>query len=93
MPSVEEHYVELKEGLGESIFAKYVLPYFISENPQLTLRLFSYLGPFIYTNALLPLLKKTAAEPGSDVRIVNVCGSLYLSLVIVNMNLFRSGIV
>ncbi|KZT38127.1 NAD(P)-binding protein [Sistotremastrum suecicum HHB10207 ss-3] len=55
---VEEHYVELKEGLGESIFA-------------------NYLGPFIYTNALLPLLKTTATEPGSDVRIVNVSSSAH----------------
>ncbi|KZS87506.1 NAD(P)-binding protein [Sistotremastrum niveocremeum HHB9708] len=55
---VEEDYVTLKEGLGESIFA-------------------NYLGPFIYTNALLPLLKKTAAEPGSDVRIVNLSSAAH----------------
>ena len=31
-----------------------------------------YFGHVIFTNCLLPLLKKTAAEPGSDVRIVVV---------------------
>lgn len=32
----------------------------------------SYFSVFVWTDALLPLLKKTAAEPDSDVRIVNV---------------------
>ena len=32
----------------------------------------SYIGPYIFTKTLLPLLKKTAQEPNSDVRIVNV---------------------
>jgi len=30
------------------------------------------LGPYVFTKTFLPLLKKTAAEPGSDVRIINV---------------------
>lgn len=33
----------------------------------------SYFSTFVFTETLLPLLKKSAAEPGSDVRIVNVC--------------------
>ncbi|KAG8886143.1 hypothetical protein FRB97_007181 [Tulasnella sp. 331] len=32
----------------------------------------NHLGPFVLTTALLPLLKKTAEEPGSDVRIITV---------------------
>ena len=34
---------------------------------------FSYLSPFAFTQTLLPLLVATAKQPGSDVRIVNVC--------------------
>jgi len=30
------------------------------------------LGPFVFTNTLLPLLRATSTEPDSDVRIVNV---------------------
>lgn len=33
----------------------------------------SYLSPFAFTQTLLPLLIETAKQPGSDVRIVNVC--------------------
>jgi hypothetical protein len=33
----------------------------------------SHISPFLFTKTLLPLMKKTALEPGSDVRIVNVC--------------------
>ncbi|KAG8997605.1 hypothetical protein FRB94_003310 [Tulasnella sp. JGI-2019a] len=40
--------------------------------PVATLMATNHLGPFIFTNTLLPLLKKTAAEPGSDVRVVTV---------------------
>lgn len=32
----------------------------------------SYISAFVLTETLLPLLKRTAAEPASDVRIVNV---------------------
>ena len=33
----------------------------------------SYIGPFIFTRALLPLLCQTAEEPSNDVRVVMVC--------------------
>lgn len=33
---------------------------------------FSHLGPFVLTKTLLPILEATAAEPGSDVRVVTV---------------------
>ncbi|KAI0073653.1 NAD-P-binding protein [Panus rudis PR-1116 ss-1] len=32
----------------------------------------NHLSPFVFTMTLLPLLKSTAQEPGSDVRIVNI---------------------
>ncbi|KAI0333457.1 NAD-P-binding protein [Cubamyces sp. BRFM 1775] len=32
----------------------------------------NYVGTYVFTRALLPLLKKTAQEPGSDVRIIAV---------------------
>jgi hypothetical protein len=33
----------------------------------------SHISPFLFTKTLLPVMKKTALDPGSDVRIVNVC--------------------
>lgn len=33
----------------------------------------SHISPFLFTKTLLPVMEKTALEPGSDVRIVNVC--------------------
>ncbi|KAG9037537.1 hypothetical protein FRB95_005119 [Tulasnella sp. JGI-2019a] len=35
----------------------------------------NHLGPFVLTTTLLPLLKKTAAEAGSDVRIITLSSS------------------
>ncbi|KAF8500193.1 NAD-P-binding protein [Russula emetica] len=32
----------------------------------------NHISPFLFTKTLLPVMKKTALEPGSDVRIVNV---------------------
>ncbi|KAF8574273.1 NAD-P-binding protein [Ramaria rubella] len=37
----------------------------------------NYLGPFVLTNVLLPILYQTAHEPGSDVRIVNLTSSAH----------------
>lgn len=33
---------------------------------------YSHISPFLFTRTLLPVMEKTASEPGSDVRIVNV---------------------
>jgi hypothetical protein len=33
----------------------------------------SHISPYLFTKTLLPVIKKTALEPRSDVRIVNVC--------------------
>lgn len=33
----------------------------------------SHFGPFALTEALLPILTETAKQPGSDVRIIDVC--------------------
>jgi len=32
----------------------------------------SYISPYVFTRTLIPLLQRTAKEPNSDVRIVNV---------------------
>ena len=37
----------------------------------------NYLGPFLFTKLLLPLLSKTAAEPNADVRIINLTSTGY----------------
>ncbi|EIW75588.1 NAD(P)-binding protein [Coniophora puteana RWD-64-598 SS2] len=41
------------------------------------LAMVNYVSPFVFTRTLLPLLKKTAAEPGSDVRIVIVASEAH----------------
>ena len=47
---------------------------------------FSYLGPFVFTRTLLPLLESTATN-GDDVRIVNVSLLFYISPVIEHSNI------
>ncbi|TEB29890.1 NAD(P)-binding protein [Coprinellus micaceus] len=42
-----------------------------------TQHLVNYIGPYIFTKTLLPLLKKTAQEPDSDVRIVNLSSKVH----------------
>ncbi|KZT34655.1 NAD(P)-binding protein [Sistotremastrum suecicum HHB10207 ss-3] len=37
----------------------------------------NYLSHYVFTDTLLPLLKKTAAQPGADVRIVNVSSTAH----------------
>jgi len=37
----------------------------------------NHIGPFVLTQALLPLLKKTAEQPGTDVRIVHIASEAY----------------
>ena len=37
---------------------------------------YSHISPFLFTRTLLPVMEKTASEPGSDVRIVNVRATL-----------------
>ncbi|OZJ01765.1 hypothetical protein BZG36_05305 [Bifiguratus adelaidae] len=37
----------------------------------------NYIGPWIFTTSLLPLMKKTAADPLADVRIVNVASQVH----------------
>ncbi|KAJ2913791.1 hypothetical protein MD484_g6621, partial [Candolleomyces efflorescens] len=44
-----------------------------------SMHIVNYISPYVFTRTLLPLLKQTAAEPNSDVRIVNVRSS-HLSL-------------
>lgn len=44
----------------------------IVDLPLLGLNSNSHISPFLFTKTLEPVMKKTALEPGSDVRIVNV---------------------
>ncbi|KAF4774898.1 hypothetical protein HER10_EVM0004468 [Colletotrichum scovillei] len=37
----------------------------------------NYMGPALFTKLLLPILKKTAEQPGSDVRVVNLSSELF----------------
>jgi hypothetical protein len=41
--------------------------------PLLIFNRCSHVSPFLFTRTLLPVMNKTSSEPGSDVRIVNVC--------------------
>ncbi|KAG8878540.1 hypothetical protein FRB97_002409 [Tulasnella sp. 331] len=50
-----------------------------SDTPISKLMSANHLGPFVLTTTLLPLIKKTAAEPGSDVRVVTVSSSAHTS--------------
>ncbi|CAA7264412.1 unnamed protein product [Cyclocybe aegerita] len=47
-------------------------PHVIGPDGVSTMAIVNYVSPYVFTRTLLPLLKKTAAEPNSDVRIVNV---------------------
>ncbi|RXW16836.1 hypothetical protein EST38_g9026 [Candolleomyces aberdarensis] len=42
-----------------------------------SMQIVNYISPYVFTRTLLPLLKQTAAEPGSDVRIVNVASKVH----------------
>ncbi|KXH62346.1 hypothetical protein CSAL01_10027 [Colletotrichum salicis] len=37
----------------------------------------NYMGPALFTKLLLPILSKTAEQPGSDVRVVNLSSELF----------------
>ncbi|KAJ3528717.1 hypothetical protein NMY22_g9292 [Coprinellus aureogranulatus] len=54
-----------------------VVPLDIGKEGVNNLHLVNYIGPYIFTKTLLPLLKKTAQEPDSDVRIVNVASKVH----------------
>ncbi|KAJ3504852.1 hypothetical protein NMY22_g17784 [Coprinellus aureogranulatus] len=54
-----------------------VVPVDIGKEGVNNLHLVNYIGPYIFTKTLLPLLKKTAQEPDSDVRIVNVASKVH----------------
>ncbi|KAF9554205.1 NAD-P-binding protein [Agrocybe pediades] len=52
-------------------------PYEIGSDGVATMAVVNYISPFVFTETLLPLLQKTAREPESDVRIVNVSSITY----------------
>ncbi|CAL1696221.1 unnamed protein product [Somion occarium] len=47
-------------------------PYEKTKDGIVNTMVINHLSPFVFTKVLSPLLEKTAREPGSDVRIVNV---------------------
>ncbi|KAF7354228.1 NAD-binding protein [Mycena venus] len=49
-----------------------VHPFKLTADGLLDIMVINHISPFVLTEALLPLMKRTAAQPGSDVRIVNV---------------------
>ncbi|KAF8659872.1 hypothetical protein AX16_001756 [Volvariella volvacea WC 439] len=50
----------------------------------------NHLGPWLFTTTLLPLLKKTAKQPGSDVRIITLSSVAHSHLPFINGLKFRS---
>ncbi|KAH8919105.1 NAD(P)-binding protein [Atractiella rhizophila] len=51
--------------------------YQLDSNGLLDVMVINHLGPYAFTEALLPLLKSTAAKPDSDVRIVYVSSAAH----------------
>jgi len=47
-------------------------PYIVGPDGVTEMATINYVSPVAFTRVLIPLLQKTAAEPGSDVRVVNV---------------------
>ncbi|KAF5334820.1 hypothetical protein D9611_012961 [Ephemerocybe angulata] len=71
-----------RDGVSNMHIVKQVNPathghYYEPADLQLTLTSHSYISPYIFTQTLLPLLKKTAQDPSSDVRIINVISKAY----------------
>lgn len=49
---------------------KSVIP--LSSQINIHLTLFSYIGPFLFINRLIPLLKKATLQKNADIRIINI---------------------
>ncbi|KAJ6477868.1 NAD-P-binding protein [Mycena vitilis] len=52
-------------------------PCSLTKDGLLDMMVINHISPFAFTEALLPLLKTTAREPGADVRIVNVSSKVH----------------
>ncbi|KAL4253094.1 NAD(P)-binding domain superfamily protein [Abortiporus biennis] len=52
--------------------ALFITPYVKTNDDIQDIMMVNHIGPFVFTMTLLPLLKQTAKEPGSDVRIVSL---------------------
>ncbi|KAJ7023608.1 NAD-P-binding protein [Mycena alexandri] len=52
-------------------------PFHLTDDGILDVMVINHVSPFILTDTLLPLLKRTAAETDSDVRIVNLSSSMH----------------
>lgn len=76
------------DGIGESMAIKSVfLSTLLASAALLTLSP-SYLGPYVFTRTLLPLLESTASLPGADVRIINAS---FLQLACLAVHLLKAG--
>ncbi|KAJ7505252.1 NAD(P)-binding protein [Mycena galericulata] len=62
------------EGISTIMATKSVEHSFAHSQPILNI---SYIGPYVFTRTLLDLLIKTAQEPDSDVRIVNLSSQMH----------------
>ncbi|KAF9027191.1 NAD(P)-binding protein [Hymenopellis radicata] len=52
-------------------------PYETGLDGMSTMVIVNYLSPFVFTQTLLPILRSTAEQPDSDVRIVNVSSMMH----------------
>jgi len=52
-----------------------VIPYNRAQDDIQDVMMINHISPFVFTNTLLPLMKKTAKEEGADVRIVNIASA------------------
>jgi len=52
-------------------------PYELGKDGIAKMAVANYISPFVFTETLLPLLRKTAEEPDSDARIVNLTSKLH----------------
>jgi hypothetical protein len=59
-------------GVVDSMMVKCVYFQWPLPNLGADIILLSHISPFVFTQTLLPLLKRTASELNSDVRIINV---------------------
>jgi hypothetical protein len=71
-------YKVMPDGVQEVVTTKCV--FFFEWDIAMLKAIHSYLSPFAFSQTLLPLLIATAKQPGSDVRVVNVCRPSVLTI-------------
>lgn len=76
-------YGRTADGISDSMVIKYVSNFSLASwrihvDPSWSGH--SHISPFLFTKTLLPVLERTALEPDSDVRIVNVRAVQYMQV-------------